>query len=88
METDSYEQPKRTCPNCGTPVIAGSVALGWGARPLFRAGERHDPKIEVPLAAGLCPTCQLVSFWAQPSEALRAMLRLHTPAQGTAGAES
>jgi hypothetical protein len=65
------------CPACGTPVLVGNVALGWGARPLFRYGGRRGTGIDVPLRAGLCPACHLVSFWAEPSEALHAALQLH-----------
>ena len=88
METPDVGQNRITCPNCGTPVIVGGLALGLGARPQFRAGGRRDAPIAAPLVAGLCPTCRLVSMWAQPSEALRALLRLHSQEPTDGSAES
>lgn len=77
MPKSEAELIEHTCPNCGARLIAGSIALGWGARPLFRAGEARGATIEVPLTAGLCPSCGLLSLWSVPSEALRATLRLY-----------
>jgi hypothetical protein len=34
-----------------------------------------------PLCAGLCPACHLVSFWAEPSEALHAAIQLYRTEQ-------
>jgi len=70
------DQMEATCPACGAVVLMGGVALGWGARPLFRYGSRHGAGIDVPLRAGLCPECHLISFWAEPSEALHAAIQL------------
>jgi|GEM_PF-5448550 hypothetical protein len=70
-----------TCPACGTALLVGGIALGWGARPLFRYGGQRGTAIDVPLCAGLCPACHLVSFWAEPSEALHAAIQLYRTEQ-------
>jgi len=55
----------------------GDMALGWGAHPAFVYRTPGNATIDVPLAAGLCPVCHLVSLWSMPSEALRSVLQLN-----------